>query len=107
MNNQIFHHVVELVTALKETDFFEDHPFADQDILCKKLIMALLEKSSREGEFTKLDEEEFVDVVNSTIQESINETISSLSDKGAIQWKVRPGGELVISKNPDFNMDEI
>lgn len=107
MNNQIFHHVVELITTLKETDFFEDHPFADEDVLCKKLIMALLEKSNREGEFTRLDEEEFVDVVNETIQETIDETIRSLSDKGAIQWRVRPGGELAISKNPDFNMDEI
>ena len=107
MNNQIFPHVVEVITTLNESEFFETNPFVDPDLLCKKFILALHVKSSNEGEFTKLTEEEFIDVVNETIQESLDETLLSLSDKGAIQWGVNSDGEFTVSKNPDFNIEEL
>ena len=95
-----------IIGSLKEDGFFEQHPFVGEAELSQRLKEKMQVKYKAEGEML-LTDKEFVETCNEVMHESLNETISGLLDKGALQMSIDKDGEIVYSANPDFDIDKL
>ena len=54
-----------------------------------------------------LSDAEFLNVCNETMEYCINNTISDLVEKGALQMSVGVDGEILYSNNKNYNWDKL
>ena len=95
----------QIISTLKESDFFEENQFIDVLPLKRALQAAIQRKWEQENEMF-LTDKEFLDICNNVSNNGIAETIEDLVDKGALNMSVNADGEILYSSNKDFNWDE-
>lgn len=95
-----------IIGTLKESEFFEEHPFVGEVELSQRLKEKMQDKWETENEML-LTDAEFVETCNEVMHESLNETIGTLLDKGALDMSIGKGGDIYYSANPDFNIDKL
>ena len=100
-NSQIFNRTVEMVTTLREARFFDENPLIDEDLLIKKMITTMQENYANTEEIG-ITERDFLKIVDEVAGESLESTLISLSEKGALVMSVNEKGELAYGRNPNF-----
>ena len=95
-----------IIDTLKNNEFFEEHPFVGERELTKLLKQKMQTKWETEGEML-LTDKEFIETCNEVMHQSLNDTISGLLDKGALQMSIGKGGDIYYSANPNFDMDKL
>ena len=86
-----------MVDVLNEEGFFEEHTLIHPSDLRVALQIKMQRKWEQEDNMY-LTDNEFLDVCNELITESINEGLSTLVESGHVAVAVNPDGELVYSK---------
>lgn len=105
-NKKIVKIATDMISSLKESNFFEENLFVDESKLLQQLKERMQRKWQISGEMV-LNENEFSEICLILMQESIQDTICGLVDKGAIQMSVGETGEIYYSANPDFELDKL
>ena len=95
-----------IIDTLKDNEFFEENPFVGETELLQKLKEKMQYKLETENEML-LTDKEFVETCNEVAGESINDTLGSLIDKGALNMGINEDGDIVYSANPDFDIDKL
>jgi hypothetical protein len=86
----------EIVDILKQTNFFGDYPFVDEDVFKYRLQVAMQRKWEQTDDMN-LSSEEFIILVRKISSEGISTTINEMCEKNLLRMAVNPKGELVYT----------
>jgi hypothetical protein len=86
----------EIITTLKEENFFVETPFINE-LELKREIQKQMQYNWEQTESMYLDDEQFLQIVNDLIAEGVSNGLSDLIDSGHVQAGVNPNGEIVYS----------
>lgn len=96
----------EIVDTLDKNNFFEENPFIDKHYLTRDLQWTMQRKWEEQEEMI-LTDKEFLELCNKVNEAGIAETLESLVDKNALDMSVNENGEILYSRNPNFNLDDL
>ena len=86
----------EIVDILKQTNFFGDYPFVDEDVFKYRLQVAMQRRWEQTDDMN-LSSEEFIILVRKISSEGISTTINEMCEKNLLRMAVNPKGELVYT----------
>ena len=86
-----------MVDVLHEEGFFDEHTLIHPSDLRVALQIKMQRKWEQENEMY-LTDDEFLEVCNEVVTESVSEGLSTLIESGHVAVGVNPNGELVYSK---------
>lgn len=86
----------EIITTLKEENFFVETPFINE-LELKREIQKQMQYNWEQTERMYLNDEQFLQIVNDLIAEGISNGLSDLIESGHVQAGVNPDGEIVYS----------
>ena len=86
----------EIVDILKQTNFFGDYPFVDEDVFKYRLQVAMQRRWEQTDDMN-LTSEEFIILVRVVSSEGISATINEMCEKNLLRMAVNPKGELVYT----------
>lgn len=86
-----------MVDVLKEDGFFDEHALIHPSDLRVALQIRMQRKWEQDNEMY-LTDDEFLEVCNIVITESVSDGLSELIKSGHVSIAVNPDGELVYSK---------
>ncbi len=96
----------QMIDTLDEAGFFDENVFIQRLPLKRKLQVAMQRKWEQESDMI-LTDNEFISICNETLEESVANTIEGLVDKGALDMSVDSNGDILYSRNKDFNSDDL
>lgn len=98
----------EMIDTLDSEGFFNEtgNPFVER-LPLKIILQNRMQRKWEEQNEMLLTEDEFIECVQSTTTESINNTLGGLVEKGALNMGVRVDGEIVYSANKDFDINDL
>jgi hypothetical protein len=96
----------QMIDTLDEAGFFDENVFIQRLPLKRKLQVAMQRKWEQESDMI-LTDNEFISICNETLEESVASTIEGLVDKGALDMSVDSNGDILYSRNKDFNSDDL
>lgn len=100
---EVSHQIIKL---LQENGFFEENPFVDIHDLTRDLQWRMQRKWEEENDMF-LTDKEFLEVCNKVNENGISETLEGLVQKGALNMSVGQAGDILYSRNPDFDMEDL
>ena len=86
----------EIVDILKQTNFFGDYPFVDENVFKYRLQVAMQRRWEQTDDMN-LSSEEFIILVRKISSEGISTTINEMCEKNLLRMAVNPKGELVYT----------
>lgn len=86
----------EIITTLKEENFFVETPFINE-LELKREIQKQMQYNWEQTERMYLNDEQFLQIVNDLIADGISNGLSDLIESGHVQAAVNPDGEIVYS----------
>ena len=86
----------EIITTLKEENFFVETPFINE-LELKREIQKQMQYNWEQTERMYLNDEQFLQIVNDLISEGVSNGLSNLIESGHVQAGVNPNGEIVYS----------
>ena len=86
----------EIITTLKEENFFVETPFINE-LELKREIQKQMQYNWEQTERMYLNDEQFLEIVNGLITEGVSNGLSDLIESGHVQSAVNPDGEIVYS----------
>jgi len=96
----------EIIDTLNKNGFFEEHPFIEPKDLLKNIQHKMQRKWEEQNEIL-LNDEEFIQSCNEVNENTISQTIESLINKGALNMSIGEDGEILYSKNQDFDIENL
>ncbi len=96
----------QMIDTLDEAGFFDENVFIERLPLKRKLQVAMQRKWEQESVMI-LTDNEFIGICNETLKDSVANTIEDLVDKGALDMSVDSNGDILYSRNKDFNSDNL
>ena len=86
----------EIITTLKEENFFIETPFINE-LELKREIQKQMQYNWEQTERMYLNDAQFLQIVNDLISEGVSNGLSNLIESGHVQAGVNPNGEIVYS----------
>jgi hypothetical protein len=96
----------KMIVLLIDNNFFDENIFVEPKTLKLELQKRMQRKWEEQNDML-LTDKEFLDTVNSLIQQSVSESLSELVAKGAVNMSVDETGEIVYSANKDFDQNNL
>jgi hypothetical protein len=96
----------KMIVLLIDNNFFDENIFVEPKTLKLELQKRMQRKWEEQNDML-LTDKEFLDTVNSLIQQSISESLSELVAKGAVNMGVDETGEIVYSANKNFDQNNL